>query len=161
VADAVSHFEGIKRRLEEVGTQAGVTVIDDFAHHPTAVGKTIAALREGFPERRIVVAFEPRSLTAGRSFFYQAYLEAFRGADRIFLAPLFHAQRLSAEERLDLEGLAAELTGRGVTTTRTESNDELLRGLLEEALPGDVVVTMSSGKFDDLPRRLLAGLKDG
>jgi len=161
VADAVSHFEGIKRRLEEIGTQAGVTVIDDFAHHPTAVGKTIAALHEGFPERRIVVAFEPRSLTAGRSFFYQAYLEAFRGADRIFLAPLFHAQRLSAEERLDLEGLAAELTGRGVTTSRTESNDELLRGLLGEALPGDVVVTMSSGKFDDLPRRLLAGLKDG
>ena len=161
VADAFSRFEGIKRRLDEVGSHDGITVIDDFAHHPTAVGKTIAALREQFPERRIVVAFEPRSLTAGRSFFYEAYLVAFSGADRIFLAPIFHAQRLSEEDRLDLEGLAAELTARGLTTTRTASNEELLEKVLEEARSGDVVVTMSSGKFDDLPRRLLAGLKSG
>jgi len=159
VAEAFSRFQGIKRRLEEVGSHAGVTVIDDFAHHPTAVGKTIAALREQFPERRLVVAFEPRSLTAGRSFFYQAYLDAFGGADRIFLAPIFHAQRLAAEDRLDSAGLAAELTDRGVSTTRTENNEELLEMVLEEARTGDVVVAMSSGKFDDLPRRLLAGLK--
>lgn len=159
VADAFSRFRGIKRRLEEVGTAAGVTVIDDFAHHPTAVGKTIAALRERFPERRLVVAFEPRSLTAGRSFFYEAYLRAFAEADRIFLAPIFHAQRLTAEERLDEEGLAAELTERGIATTRAESNDDLFEQALSEARPGDVLVTMSSGKFDDLPRRLLAGLK--
>ena len=161
VAEAFSRFQGIKRRLDVVGSHAGVTVIDDFAHHPTAVGKTIAALREQFPERRIVVAFEPRSLTAGRSFFYQAYLDAFGGADRIFLAPIFHAQRLAAEDRLDSAGLAAELTDRGVATTRTESNEELLERVLAEARTGDVVVTMSSGKFDDLPRRLLAGLKGG
>jgi len=161
VAEAFSRFQGIKRRLDVVGSHAGVTVIDDFAHHPTAVGKTIAALREQFPERRIVVAFEPRSLTAGRSFFYQAYLDAFGGADRIFLAPIFHAQRLAAEDRLDSAGLAAELTDRGVATTRTESNEELLEKVLAEARTGDVVVTMSSGKFDDLPRRLLVGLKGG
>jgi UDP-N-acetylmuramate: L-alanyl-gamma-D-glutamyl-meso-diaminopimelate ligase len=161
VAEAFSRFQGIKRRLDVVGSHAGVTVIDDFAHHPTAVGKTIAALREQFPERRIVVAFEPRSLTAGRSFFYQAYLDAFGGADRIFLAPIFHAQRLAAEDRLDSAGLAAELTDRGVATTPTESNEELLERVLAEARTGDVVVTMSSGKFDDLPRRLLAGLKGG
>ncbi|MGB5658683.1 MAG: Mur ligase family protein [Thermoanaerobaculia bacterium] len=161
VAEAFSRFQGIKRRLDVVGSHARVTVIDDFAHHPTAVGKTIAALREQFPERRIVVAFEPRSLTAGRSFFYQAYLDAFGGADRIFLAPIFHAQRLAAEDRLDSAGLAAELTDRGVATTRTESNEELLEKVLAEARTGDVVVTMSSGKFDDLPRRLLAGLKGG
>ena len=161
VAEAFSRFQGIKRRLDVVGSHARVTVIDDFAHHPTAVGKTIAALREQFPERRIVVAFEPRSLTAGRSFFYQAYLDAFGGADRIFLAPIFHAQRLAAEDRLDSAGLAAELTDRGVATTRTESNEELLEKVLAEVRTGDVVVTMSSGKFDDLPRRLLAGLKGG
>ena len=159
VADAFSRFEGIKRRLDEVGTHEGITVIDDFAHHPTAVGKTIAALREQFPGRRIVVAFEPRSLTAGRSFFYQPYLEAFSKADRIFVAPIFHAQRLSAEERLDLEGLAIDLTDSGIVTTSTESNDQLLEKVLEEARTGDVLVTMSSGKFDDLPRRLLASLK--
>ncbi len=159
VAEAFSRFQGIKRRLDVVGSHAGVTVIDDFAHHPTAVGKTIAALGEQFPERRIVVAFEPRSLTAGRSFFYQAYLDAFGGADRIFLAPIFHAQRLAAEDRLDSAGLAAELTDRGVATTRTESNEELLEKVLAEARTGDVVVTMSSGKFDDLPRRVLAGLE--
>jgi UDP-N-acetylmuramate: L-alanyl-gamma-D-glutamyl-meso-diaminopimelate ligase len=124
------------------------------------VGKTIAALREQFPERRIVVAFEPRSLTAGRSFFYQPYLESFSKADRILVAPIFHAQRLSAEERLDLEGLAAELTGIGVVTTRMESNEELLKRALEELQDGDVLVTMSSGQFDDLPRRILADLQE-
>ncbi len=159
VADAFSRFRGIKRRLDEIGSHSGITVIDDFAHHPTAVGKTIAALHERFPGRRVVVAFEPRSLTAGRSFFYQAYLDGFSGADRIFLAPLYHAQRLSTEERLDLESLAAELTEAGIATTRTESNDQLLGMILDEARSGDVLVTMSSGKFDDLPRRLLAGLK--
>ena len=159
VADAFARFQGIKRRLDEVGSHAGITVIDDFAHHPTAVGKTIAALRAQFPERRIVVAFEPRSLTAGRSFFFEAYLDAFRDADRIFLAPLFHAQRLSSENRLDIEGLAATLSDRGVETTCTTSNEELLAKVLGEARPGDVLVTMSSGKFDDLPPRLLAGLK--
>jgi UDP-N-acetylmuramate: L-alanyl-gamma-D-glutamyl-meso-diaminopimelate ligase len=159
VADAFARFEGIKRRLDEVGSHAGITIIDDFAHHPTAVGKTIAALREQFPDRRVVVAFEPRSLTAGRSFFYQPYLESFGKADRIFVAPIFHAQRLSAEERLDLEGLAAELTELGVVTTRTQSNEELRQRVLEELQGGDVLVTMSSGKFDDLPRRILADLQ--
>jgi UDP-N-acetylmuramate: L-alanyl-gamma-D-glutamyl-meso-diaminopimelate ligase len=159
VVSAFARFEGIKRRLEEIGTQAGVTVIDDFAHHPTAVGKTLLALRERYPERRLVVAFEPRSLTAGRSFFHQPYLEAFSEADRVFLAPIFHAQRLGIDERLDLEALANELTERGVATTGTGSYDDLLQRILAEARRGDVIVTMSSGKFDELPRRLLAGLE--
>jgi UDP-N-acetylmuramate: L-alanyl-gamma-D-glutamyl-meso-diaminopimelate ligase len=136
----------------------GVTVVDDFAHHPTAVGKTIEALRQRYPGRRLVVLFEPRSLTAGRSFFFAPYLEAFALADRVHFAPVFHAQRLADEDRLDLAGLAAGLAKRGVAATPGETIDAVAAAALSEAEPGDVLVTMSSGAFGGLPARLLAGL---
>ncbi|MGH9465200.1 MAG: UDP-N-acetylmuramate--L-alanine ligase, partial [Thermoanaerobaculia bacterium] len=91
VAAGLAGFAGVHRRLEEIGTAAGVTVVDDFAHHPTAVAVTLAALRQRHPGRRLVAVFEPRSLTAGRAFFFASYRDAFRGADRLFLAPIFHA----------------------------------------------------------------------
>ncbi|MFY9824880.1 MAG: Mur ligase family protein, partial [Thermoanaerobaculia bacterium] len=89
VAAALARFHGVKRRLEELGTARGVTVVDDFAHHPTAVEKTLEALRQRYPGRRLVTLFEPRSLTAGRRFFFEPYRQAFAGADRVLFAPLF------------------------------------------------------------------------
>lgn len=157
-ARALAGFRGVQRRLEELGTARGVTVIDDFAHHPTAVGKTVAALRQRYPGRPVKALFEPRSLTAGRDFFWNPYLEAFAAADRVLFAPIFHQGRLAPEDRLDLPGLAEALAVRGVAATVCESNDEVLARALEEAREGDVYVTMSSGSFDGMPRRLLAGL---
>ncbi|HLF56581.1 MAG TPA: Mur ligase family protein, partial [Thermoanaerobaculia bacterium] len=95
IADALARFRGVRRRQELVGEPGGVTVIDDFAHHPTAVGETLASLRQRFPGRRLVAAFEPRSLTAGRAFFLDGYRAAFRAADRVVLAPIFHRDRLA------------------------------------------------------------------
>ncbi|HSL85178.1 MAG TPA: Mur ligase family protein, partial [Thermoanaerobaculia bacterium] len=89
VAGALAHFGGVARRLEELGTAAGVTVVDDFAHHPTAVGESLAALRRRYPGRRLVALFEPRSLTAGRSFLQDAYNKAFQQADQVLFAPQF------------------------------------------------------------------------
>ncbi len=158
IARAMARFRGVKRRQELVGEAGGVAVIDDFAHHPTAVEKTLEALAERFPGRRLLTCFEPRSLTAGRSFFREAYRRAFAGAARVYFAPLYHRDRLEETDRLDLERLAADLGADGVPACATPSIDALAELALAEVRPGDVLVTMSSGAFADLPRRLLRGV---
>ena len=134
-------------------------MVDDFAHHPTAVEKTLAALRQRYPGRRLVALFEPRSLTAGRGFFFEPYRQAFAGADRVLFAPTFHNGRLAAEERLDFGALADELTPAGVPADLCADNAELLRQALDEARDGSVLVTMSSGSFEGMPHRLMAALR--
>lgn len=158
LAAAFSGFHGVKRRQEELGTVREVTVVDDFAHHPTAVRKTLEALRGRYPGRRLMVLFEPRSLTAGREFFFSSYVDAFALADAVWLAPLYHAKRLEAGERLDREALAVELGRRGVPVVVAEDNAGLIAAAVGAARPGDVVVTMSSGSFDGAPRRVLEAL---
>jgi len=161
IAAALERFRGIRRRQEEVGTARGVTVVDDFAHHPTAVRETLSALAERYRDKRLIAVFEPRSLTAGRNLFHDAYREAFSVADRVLLAPLYHHDRLAPEERLDLAALTAELTAAGTPAAVGGDPDELLERLAGEARPGDVIVCMSSGEFGRLPRRLFDHLDRG
>ncbi|MEM8929739.1 MAG: Mur ligase family protein [Acidobacteriota bacterium] len=158
VAAALGRFDGAKRRLDELGTASGVTVVDDFAHHPTAVGKSLGGLRQRYPGRRIVALFEPRSLTAGRTFFHDAYRDAFAHADVVRFAPIFYRERLADDEALDLDALAAELIEAGVDAKPCVSIDALQDEVLADAKPGDVLVTMSSGAFEGLPHRLLTAL---
>ncbi|KAB2965792.1 MAG: hypothetical protein F9K18_06265 [Thermoanaerobaculia bacterium] len=158
VAAALAQFRGVARRQQVVGEANGVTVVDDFAHHPTAVGKTLEALRSRYPGRRLIACFEPRSLTAGRAFFLDGYRAAFRAADRVLLAPIFHRDRLAESDRLDLSSLADELARGGVPAEALPSIEAVLEGALEQARPGDVVVTMSSGSFAGLPGRLVTAL---
>ena len=158
-AAALARFQGVKRRLEELGTSRGVTVVDDFAHHPTAVEKTLTALRQRYPGHRLMALFEPRSLTAGRRFFFEPYRQAFGGADRVLFAPIFHNGRLAPEDRLDLGALAAAITAGGVPATVCADNGEVLRRALEEAREGSVLVTMSSGSFEGMPHRLIEALR--
>jgi UDP-N-acetylmuramate: L-alanyl-gamma-D-glutamyl-meso-diaminopimelate ligase len=158
VARALGRFAGVARRQEELGTAGGVTVVDDFAHHPTAVETTLAGLRDRYPGRRLVVLFEPRSLTAGRAFFRDAYGRAFRPADRVLIAPVFYAGRLRPEDLLDRDRLAGELTAAGVEAEACPSVDALLDRAVALARPGDVFVTMSSGSFEGVPGRLLERL---
>jgi UDP-N-acetylmuramate: L-alanyl-gamma-D-glutamyl-meso-diaminopimelate ligase len=159
VASALAGFQGAKRRMEVVGTAGGVTVIDDFAHHPTAVDKTLAGLRDRYPGRRVVALFEPRTLTAGRRFLQDAYLTAFARADRVILAPVFHSKRLAPGEQLDLVALASELSRRGTLTRVAASADAILEEALAVIEPGDVAITMSSGEFGRLPYRLVEALE--
>jgi UDP-N-acetylmuramate: L-alanyl-gamma-D-glutamyl-meso-diaminopimelate ligase len=160
VASVLARFHGVARRLQEVGTVGGITVLDDFAHHPTAVAATLDALRGRYPGRRLLAALELRSLSAARALFFDGYLEALARADRAFLPPLFHAGRLPPEERLDLAALSARL-GEAGTPTRIETGyDELLAAVVAAAEPGDVVVCMSSGSFGGLPQRLVEALQD-
>jgi UDP-N-acetylmuramate: L-alanyl-gamma-D-glutamyl-meso-diaminopimelate ligase len=158
VRDALRSFRGVHRRLERVGEVGGVTVIDDFAHHPTEIGSTLAALRQRFPGRRLVAVFEPRSLTSGRSFFLDDYLHAFARADAVHLAPIFHARRLRDDERLDLGALVRGIQARGAAAVAWDSLPSVLAGVLDAIEPGDVVVTMSSGSFDGMPRRIVDAL---
>ena len=118
---------------------------------------SLAALRQRFPDRRLIALFEPRSLSAGRRQFAADLAAAFIDANRVALAPIFHRERLGAEG-FDPDAVVARIGDLGVEATAYESNDDLLRELLADARPGDVVVTMSSGSFDDMPRRLLDGL---
>jgi UDP-N-acetylmuramate: L-alanyl-gamma-D-glutamyl-meso-diaminopimelate ligase len=159
IAAAFARFHGVRRRLDELGTARGVTVVDDFAHHPTAVEKTLGALRQRYPGHRLTALFEPRSLTAGRRFFFEPYRQAFAGADRVLFAPIFHGGRLAPEERLDFGALAQALTAGGVPAEVCADNAGLLRQALEEAREGSVLVTMSSGSFEGMPYKLMEALR--
>lgn len=154
IAAALAGFHGVRRRQEVVADAGGIVVLDDFAHHPTAVDKTLESLAARFPGRRLVVCFEPRSLSAGRAAFHSGYRAAFARAGRVHLAPLYHRDRLAPEERLDLERLAAELGAAGVATSLATSIEALEERVAAELALGDVVVTMSSGAFGGLPGRL-------
>ena len=160
MAAALGSFQGAKRRLEELDTVGGVTVVDDFAHHPTAVGKSLEGLRAKYPGRRLVAVFEPRSLTAGRSMFYLPYLRSFSKADLVRFAPVFYAERLTDDQQLDLDRLVTDLASADVDAATAAGVDRLERQILDLARDGDVVVTMSSGSFEGLPHRLVDGLKE-
>lgn len=160
VGAALASFRGVKRRLEELGNADGVTIVDDFAHHPTAVGKSLGGLRQRYPDGRVMALYEPRSLTAGRSFLFDEYRQAFQEADAVLFAPVFHAERLTDDERIDLEELSRQLNKDGVESIACDSIDEMLGKALAWARPGDVLATMSSGSFEGLPHRLLGSLRE-
>jgi UDP-N-acetylmuramate: L-alanyl-gamma-D-glutamyl-meso-diaminopimelate ligase len=159
--DAIGDFPGVARRMEIIGEAAGITVVDDFAHHPTALGVTIAAARQQWPDRRLVIAFEPRSLTAARRSFQDAYLESLSGADLVMVAPPFHSDRLKADEVLDRAELAASLAERGVPSVMPVDGEIVVERLLQTLEPGDVVIGCSSGAFDGLHRKLIESLEGG
>ncbi len=161
VVRALSRFRGVARRLEERGRPGGVIVVDDFAHLPTEVAASLEGLRARYPGARLLVLFEPRSNTAGRSLLFDAYRDAFTGAHLLVLAPIYHAQRLAPAERLDRERLASELRARGVAVVVCDSTRDVLEQALAAVEPGDCLVTMSSGGFDGLPARLLGALGPG
>lgn len=154
LAAALAGFRGVRRRQELLADHGGIVVIDDFAHHPTAVEETLASMRMRFPGRRLLACFEPRSLTAGRAFLLDGYARAFQLADRAYFAPIFHRDRLAPEQRLDLATLAEGLSRSGTPCVVAGDLEALLTRVLDDARTGDVVLTMSSGSFGGLPRRL-------
>lgn len=155
VARGFETFEGVARRQEVRGVVNDITVIDDFAHHPTAVQTTLHGLRTAYPERRLVVAFEPRSNTSRRARFATAYAKAFDVADQVVISTPPFRHNDHANDRLDVHAVAATIRERGVYATVADDPDDTLHRLQQLAQPGDVVVTMSNGAFGELPTRLL------
>ena len=158
---AMSSFPGVTRRMEVVGEAGGITIVDDFAHHPTAIGVTIAAARQRWPGRRLVIAFEPRSLTAARRSFQDSYLEELSAADVVMVAPPYHRDRFEASDVLDREALSTALGARGVASMMPGEDDDLVEELLEILKSGDVVVGCSSGAFDGLHKKMIGALQTG
>lgn len=158
LAEGLAAFAGIKRRLEVVGQAGGVTVIDDFAHHPTAVRETLAALRSGYPERRIWAVFEPRSASSCRRVFQTAFAEAFTEANEVIVAAVYRSN-LPEAERLDAPQLVADLVRRGQRARYVPEVGDIVSTIAAEARAGDVVMVMSNGGFGGIHGRLLAELR--
>jgi UDP-N-acetylmuramate: L-alanyl-gamma-D-glutamyl-meso-diaminopimelate ligase len=158
IARSLPRFAGVKRRLEPRGEKNNIYIVDDFAHHPTAVKSTLAAARGRWPGRRIWALFEPRSNTAGRKLFEADYADAFAAADALVLAPVFHARRLTPETTLDREALVKRFAGSGKPAFAPESIGDIPEILRRHARAGDVLILMSSGAFGGLPETLLEAL---
>jgi UDP-N-acetylmuramate: L-alanyl-gamma-D-glutamyl-meso-diaminopimelate ligase len=157
---ASRRFLGVRRRQEFRGIAAGVTVIDDFAHHPTAIRETALALKGRHGPGKLIIAFEPRSATSRRSVFQNDFADALSVADEVVLAPLYAPEKIPADERLDVERLAADLRREDVPARLIPTVDETVTHLAERAAPGDTVVIMSSGDFGGLHDKLLRRLGD-
>ena len=158
VSEGLRTFSGVRRRQEVRGVAHGVTVVDDFAHHPTAVKHTLAGLRGAHGEGRLIAAFEPRSATSRRAVFQDAYREALEQADHAVIAGLHAPEGIAPGERLDPARLARELSAAGTEASHLEDTDDMVQHLAAVARPGDTVVVMSSGDFGGLVDRLLAEL---
>lgn len=158
IAASLESFRGVKRRQEVRGVVDGVTVIDDFAHHPTAVRLTLDAMRHRYPRQRLWAVLEPRSFTARGVRFQDEFAGALSGADRALISRPFFSDYSSGFEPLDTAQLAAELRSGGLWAESMDSTDEILSCLVNETREGDVVLIMSNGAFDGIHGRLLDAL---
>jgi UDP-N-acetylmuramate: L-alanyl-gamma-D-glutamyl-meso-diaminopimelate ligase len=154
---ALASFQGVRRRQELVDVPRGISVYDDFAHHPTAVRETLAALRSRHEAGRMIAVFEPRSATACRKLHQADYPEAFAAADVVLLAPLGRTN-LPKEETLDLDVLVEQLKSRGKQAERVPDLDAIVERVGELARSGDVVALLSNGAFGGMTRRVVARL---
>ncbi len=157
IAEGLRRFAGVKRRLEIVGTARGVTVYDDFAHHPTAVAETLAGLRAANPSARIWAVFEPRSASSCRRIFQDDFARAFGPASEVLIAPVFRST-LADAERLSVPQLVRDLTGRGQRAREAASLDDIITAIVQEHRSGDLVVLMSNGGFGGIHQKLLRAL---
>jgi UDP-N-acetylmuramate: L-alanyl-gamma-D-glutamyl-meso-diaminopimelate ligase len=157
LAAGLRRFTGIKRRLETVGVARGVTVLDDFAHHPTAVYETLSALRTGYPGRRVWAVFEPRSASSCRRVFQNDFARAFGAADEVVVAAVFRSN-LPESERLSAEQLVDDLRSAGRQARHIPDIDAIVSTIASEGREGDVVVLMSNGGFGGIHQKLLKAL---
>lgn len=159
-AAAFASFAGVKRRQELLLDDATLAVIDDFAHHPTAVAETIAAVRGKFPGRKLVAIFEPRSNSSMRDVFQKGYNDCFMAADETLLAPVFNPKKITDGKILDVPLIVDNLKRRGKTARLCPTTGEIIRHVVAETKLPTVALVMSNGGFEDLPRRLVAAWKE-
>jgi UDP-N-acetylmuramate: L-alanyl-gamma-D-glutamyl-meso-diaminopimelate ligase len=154
IVEALATFKSVKRRLEVRAEVAGVTVIDDFAHHPTAIRETLRALRGAYPGRRLWAVLEPRSNTLRRNVFETELVESLALADEVVLAAVFKSEAIPVAERLHPEDVVAALKAKGVSAVLLADAD----AIVEEAAPrmraGDVVAILSNGGFGGIYEKL-------
>jgi UDP-N-acetylmuramate: L-alanyl-gamma-D-glutamyl-meso-diaminopimelate ligase len=158
MAEALAGFRGVKRRQQVRGMANGITVMDDFAHHPTAVKATIAAVRPHFPDGRLIAVFEPRTNTSMRSVFQDIYPTAFDGADLVCIRRPPLLEKIPSDQRFSAEKLVADLAARGIDAHFFADTDAIIAFLQTWARPADLILVMSNGGFDNIHHRLLQAL---
>jgi UDP-N-acetylmuramate: L-alanyl-gamma-D-glutamyl-meso-diaminopimelate ligase len=159
IASALRNFKSVRRRCEVRGEVNGITVIDDFAHHPTAVRETLAALRTKYNGRRLVAVFEPRSRTSCHATFQQTYVDAFAPADLVIVSRVYDAGRAAEMGGvLDIERLIQDIAAQNKFAFAITEIDEIVRKLKSELRSGDVVTIMSNGSFGGIHEKLLEAL---
>ncbi len=160
IVEALATFKSVKRRLEVRAEVAGVTVIDDFAHHPTAIRETLRALRAAYAERRLWAVLEPRSNTLRRNVFAAELVESLLLADRVMVAEVFRSESIPVGERLVPEEIVAALVGRGVPAAMGADADAIVAAMVPQLLAGDVVAILSNGGFGGIYAKLPAALAE-
>jgi len=160
ISEGLRTFQGVRRRMEVIGETRGITVMDDFAHHPTAIRETLRGVRARFPQARLWAVFEPRSQTMRRQVFQEELAAALGKADQVVIGKIFSPP--SQGEALDPNRVVEEIRrAKGAAAaTYVEDSKEIVAHCIEGAAPGDVIVVMSSGHFAGLPQRILTALRD-
>ncbi len=160
IAAALASFKNVRRRAEIRGQERGITVIDDFAHHPTAVRETLRALRNKYPKRRLIAVFEPRSWSSRLAVFQEQYAQAFEPADYVLIANVFDSGKVTEKGRaLDTDQLIADISKLDKPALALPGANEIIEQLLPQLRQGDVVAIMSNGGFGGIHERLLSALK--
>ena len=160
IAAALKSFKSVKRRLEVRAEIGGVTVIEDFAHHPTAIRETLRALRAVYPQARLWAVLEPRSNTLRRKVLESDLIASLRQADRVVLAGVYQQQRVPDAERLHPEDVVQKLKELGTDAELLPDADAIVRGIVPRVAPGDVVAILSNGGFDGIYEKLPARLRE-
>jgi UDP-N-acetylmuramate: L-alanyl-gamma-D-glutamyl-meso-diaminopimelate ligase len=160
IVEALATFRSVKRRLEVSSVVEGITIIDDFAHHPTAIRETLRALREAYPGRRLVAVLEPRSNTLRRNVFEAALVESLALADRVVLANVFKSESIPAGERLVPENVVAHLNAAGTPAAVYADADAIVEALVPQLRAGDVVAILSNGGFGSIYQKLPRAIEE-
>ena len=161
IATALKSFKSVKRRLEVKAEVKGITIIDDFAHHPTAIAETLKALRSRYAGRRLWAVLEPRSNTLRRNVFQHELVQSLRNADCVVLAETFKSEAIPEHERLEPSHVVAELRKQGTPAELHSTADEISAALARQLKPGDVVAILSNGGFGGIYEKLPARLEHG
>ncbi len=158
IIEALATFQSVKRRLEVRAEVAGITLIDDFAHHPTAIRETLRALRAAYPGRRLWAVLEPRSNTLRRNVFERELVDSLALADEVVLASVFKSEAIPALERLDPDHVISALTTRNVPAILCADSDAIVANIAPRLCPGDIVAILSNGGFGNIYEKLPAAL---
>lgn len=152
-------FEGVKRRQEILGEPRGVLVIEDFAHHPTAVRETVYGVQKKYPQRKVFAIFEPRSATSRRKIFQKDYVEALKASHEVFIASAFDQAKIAEDNRFSSEELAADLRSSGTEAHSFDQVDEIVSSVSSKVKSGDLILIMSNGGFDGIYGKLMGALE--
>ena len=155
---ALAEFKGVKRRQEIIGEPGGITVIEDFAHHPTAVSLTVESMKEQYPNRRLISIFEPRSATSRRNIFQEDYIQALKNSDVVVVPPPPNIHKIPETERFSSDKLVNDLNKLGSQAVLKSDVDSIIHFLSCEAKAGDIVLIMSNGGFNGIYTKLLEAL---